>query len=67
MIVIKNLDELVAKLNQGEGDLLVNSLSITGNSKKSVSFANYLYLTKQALVQKNEIIGVPYIGTNWKI
>ncbi|MCG9970532.1 transglycosylase SLT domain-containing protein [Christiangramia crocea] len=52
MVVVKDLDELITKLNQGEGDILAHGLAITGNRKESVSFTNYLYLTKQVLVQK---------------
>lgn len=52
MVVVKDQDELIAKLNQGEGDILAHGLTITSNRKKSVSFSNYLYLTKQVLVQK---------------
>ena len=52
MVVVKDLDELITKLNQGEGDILAHGLAITGNRQESVSFTNYLYLTKQVLVQK---------------
>ena len=52
MVVVKDIDELITKLNQGEGDILAHGLAITGNRKESVSFTNYLYLTKQVLVQK---------------
>ena len=52
MVVVKDLDELITKLNQGEGDILAHGLAITGNRKESISFTNYLYLTKQVLVQK---------------
>ncbi|MEB8327757.1 transporter substrate-binding domain-containing protein [Flavobacteriaceae bacterium KMM 6897] len=52
MVVVKDLNELITKLNQGEGDILAHGLAITGNRKESVSFTNYLYLTKQVLVQK---------------
>lgn len=52
MVVVKDLDELITKLNQGEGDILAHGLAITGNRKEAVSFTNYLYLTKQVLVQK---------------
>ncbi len=52
IVVVKNLDELITKLNKGEGDLLAHGLTITSNRKKAVSFTNYLYLTKQVLVQK---------------
>ncbi len=52
MILVKDLDELFSKLNRGEGDILAHGLAITGDRKTSVSFTDYLYLTKQVLVQK---------------
>jgi membrane-bound lytic murein transglycosylase F len=52
MVVVKDLDELITKLNEGEGDILAHGLAITANRKTSVAFTNYLYLTKQVLVQK---------------
>jgi membrane-bound lytic murein transglycosylase F len=52
IIVVKDLDELMSKLNNGEGDILAHGLTITSNRKASVAFTNYLYLTKQVFVQK---------------
>ena len=52
MVVVKDQNELIAKLNAGEGDILAHGLTITSNRQKVVSFSNYLYLTKQVLVQK---------------
>lgn len=52
VIVVKNVDELFQKLNNGEGDILAHGLTITSNRKEEVSFTDYLYLTKQVLVQK---------------
>lgn len=52
IIVVKNVDELFQKLNRGEGDILAHGLTITANRKAEVSFTDYLYLTKQVLVQK---------------
>ncbi|WP_159517769.1 MltF family protein [Sunxiuqinia indica] len=52
LIVVKNMDELFEKLNAGEGDLVAHGLTITSLRKKEVSFTDYLYLTKQVLVQK---------------
>ncbi|WP_044400297.1 transporter substrate-binding domain-containing protein [Lacinutrix sp. Hel_I_90] len=52
MVVVKDLDELITKLNEGEGDILAHGLAITANRKTAVAFTNYLYLTKQVLVQK---------------
>ena len=47
-----NLDELINMLNQGEGDLIAHGLTITKPRKQYVDFTNYLYLTKQVLVQR---------------
>lgn len=52
IVVVNNLDELITKLNNGEGDILAHGLAITKNRQTSVTFTNYLYLTKQVLVQK---------------
>lgn len=52
MIVVKDLDELITKLNAGEGDILAHGMATTALRKTAVSFTNYLYLTKQVLVQK---------------
>jgi len=52
VIVVKNVDELFEKLNNGEGDILAHGLTITNTRKEEVSFTDYLYLTKQVLVQK---------------
>jgi len=52
IIVAKNIDELINMLNRGEGDILAHGLTITASRRTSVSFSNYLYLTKQVLVQK---------------
>ena len=58
MIVVNNIDELFAKLNNGEGDLVAHGLTITNDRKDEVSFTDHLYLTKQVLVQKKP--------DNWK-
>ena len=52
LIVVKNVDELFEKLNNGEGDIIAHGLTITKDRKKEVAFTKYLYLTKQVLVQK---------------
>lgn len=52
LIVVKNGDELFARLNQGDGDIVAHGLTITSQRKKRVSFTDYLYLTRQVLVQK---------------
>lgn len=52
IIVVKDMDELINKLNAGEGDLLAHGLTVTSSRKELVAFSDYLYLTKQVLVQK---------------
>lgn len=52
LIIVKNMDKLFEKLNQGEGDMVAHGLTITSNRKEEVAFTDYLYLTKQVLVQK---------------
>jgi len=58
IIVVKNVNELFEKLNNGEGDIVAHGLTITTNRKDEVSFTDHLYLTKQVLVQKKP--------TNWQ-
>ena len=52
IIVVKNVNELFEKLNNGEGDIVAHGLAITTDRKEKVSFTDHLYLTKQVLVQK---------------
>lgn len=52
LVVVENMDELFEKLNAGEGDIVAHGLTITANRKEEVAFTDYLYLTKQVLVQK---------------
>jgi membrane-bound lytic murein transglycosylase F len=52
IVVVKNVNELFEKLNKGEGDIVAHGLTITTDRKEEVSFTDYLYLTKQVLVQK---------------
>ncbi|UKM65321.2 transporter substrate-binding domain-containing protein [Flavobacteriaceae bacterium GSB9] len=52
IIVADDINNLITMLNNGEGDIIAHGLTITGNRQASVSFSNYLYLTKQVLVQK---------------
>lgn len=52
IVIVKNIDELFEKLNNGEGDIVAHGLTITNERKQEVSFTDHLYLTKQVLVQK---------------
>jgi membrane-bound lytic murein transglycosylase F len=52
IIPAENLDELINMLNRGEGDLIAHGLTITKPRQQYIDFTNYLYLTKQVLVQR---------------
>ena len=50
--VSRDLDDLLDELKNGEVDLVAHGLAITSERKKEVAFSDYLFLTKQVLVQK---------------
>ncbi|WP_276391984.1 transglycosylase SLT domain-containing protein [Eudoraea chungangensis] len=50
--VSKNLDSLISHLSKGDVDLVAYGLAITAERKKKIAFTDYLYVTKQVLVQK---------------
>ena len=52
IIVSDNLDNQFEVLNRGDVDLIAHGMTITNQRKWEVSFTEYLYLTKQVLVQK---------------
>ncbi len=52
IIPASDLTDLIGMLNRGEGDLLAHGLTITSDRRNRVSFTDYLYLTKQVLVQR---------------
>lgn len=52
IIVSEDLDSQFEVLNSGEVDLIAHGMTITNQRKWEVDFTDYLYLTKQVLVQK---------------
>ncbi len=50
--VSKNLDELLPELKNGSVDIVAHALAITSERKKEVSFADFLYITEQVLIQR---------------
>ena len=50
--VSRNLDEMLDELNNCDVDIVAHGLAITQERKKVVAFSDYLYLTKQVLVQR---------------
>ncbi len=52
LVVSKNLDNEFEVLNRGDVDLIAHGMTITNQRKWEVDFTEYLFLTKQVLVQK---------------
>lgn len=52
IIVSDNLDTQFEVLNRGDVDIVAHGMTITNQRKWEVKFTEYLYLTKQVLVQK---------------
>ena len=52
IIPAEDLDQLINMLNRVEGDLIAYGLTVTQPRQQYVDFSNYLYLTKQVLVQR---------------
>lgn len=52
IIVSKNLDNEFEVLNRGDVDLIAHGMTVTKQRQWEVDFTEYLYLTKQVLVQK---------------
>lgn len=52
LVISNNLDEEFEALNRGDVDLVAHGMTITNKRKWEVDFTEYLYLTKQVLVQK---------------
>lgn len=52
IIVAYDIDNLLPNLKNGKVDLMAHGLTVTNERKEEVDFSNYIYLTKQVLVQK---------------
>jgi membrane-bound lytic murein transglycosylase F len=52
IVIAKNINQLFEMLNQGDADLVAYGMTITTERKEQVDFTEYLYLTRQVLVQK---------------
>lgn len=55
IVISKNLDMLLNNLAQGDADIVAYGLAITYERKKIAAFTDYLYSTKQVLVQKKPV------------
>ena len=52
IVIENNLDNLFEKLNKGECDIIAHSLTVTKQRKQKMNFTDYLFTTRQVLVQK---------------
>lgn len=52
IVVVNNINRIIPNLNKGKVDLTAHGLTITRDRKKDISFSDYIYLTRQVLVQK---------------
>ncbi|MBO3116979.1 transporter substrate-binding domain-containing protein [Winogradskyella sp. DF17] len=52
LVISDNLDSQFEVLNRGDVDLIAHGMTVTNQRKWEVDFTDYLYLTKQVLVQK---------------
>lgn len=52
LVVSDDLDSQFEVLNRGDVDIIAHGMTITNQRKWEVDFTEYLYLTKQVLVQK---------------
>lgn len=63
LVVSDDLDSQFEVLNRGDVDIIAHGMTITNQRKWEVDFTEYLYLTKQVLVQKKPD---NYLKLNWK-
>lgn len=52
IVLAENIDSIIPMLERGEGDIIAFGLTITEERKKRIDFTDYLYLTRQVLVQR---------------
>jgi len=52
LVVSDDLDAQFEVLNRGDVDLIAHGMTVTNQRKWEVDFTDYLYLTRQVLVQK---------------
>ena len=50
--IANDINKLIPNLNNGQVDIIAYGLAVTNERKKKVDFSDYIYLTKQVLVQK---------------
>lgn len=62
LVISNNLDNEFEVLNRGNVDLIAHGMTVTNERKWEVDFTEYLYLTRQVLVQKQP---ADYLEMKW--
>jgi len=52
IVMANDINEVINMLNRGEGDIVAHALTVTQRRQQFVRFMDYLYLTRQVLVQR---------------
>ncbi|MGM0376569.1 MAG: transglycosylase SLT domain-containing protein [Bacteroidota bacterium] len=52
IVLAHDINEVINMLNRGEGDIVAHALTVTQRRQQFVRFMDYLYLTRQVLVQR---------------
>ncbi len=52
IVLAKNMNEILDMLERGDGDIIAYSVTVTKERSARVNFSDYLFTTKQVLVQK---------------
>ena len=50
--IVENLDNIIDKLNQGEGDIIACNYTVTKERRKKIDFSNTFMRTSQVLIQR---------------
>lgn len=58
IIAVNSIEEVITKLNEGEGDIIADNLVVTKSRENLVDFTLPISLTRQVLIQRKP--------TNWK-
>lgn len=52
IVLAHDINDVINMLNRGEGDIVAHALTVTQKRQQFVNFMDYLYLTRQVLVQR---------------
>lgn len=52
VIPVKNMNEVISKLNEGEGDIIAANLTVTKQREEKIDFTEHHTMTRQVLIQR---------------